>query len=261
MRFIPIRSGSSGNCTLIESDNTRLLVDAGLTGKVVIKALEDIDIDPATINGILVTHEHSDHIKGVGILSRKFGLPIYANENTWGAMKNEIGKIREDNIRFFESDKEFILGDMCILPFKTPHDSVESVGFSFNQGGNKVSIMTDIGHVSNNLLDAVAGSDLLLIEANHDEEVLKVGSYPYALKRRILSDHGHLSNYNCGIALSKLYKTGVKNAILGHLSHENNYEPLAYETVRSVLRQNDIPDCDFNVMVAHRDALTGIFVV
>ncbi len=259
MRLIPLFSGSSGNCILLEAGGTRLLIDAGLPGRSIETALNSVDIPLSSINGILVTHEHSDHVRGVGVLSRKHDIPVYANMGTWAGMQNEIGGIAEKNIRSFATGCDFYIHELHIQPFSIPHDANDPVAFCFHGDGRCTSVMTDIGYIRQDMLDAVEDSELLFIESNHDEEMLKVGPYPYPLKRRILSDRGHLSNENCGKALSKLYLKGLCCAILGHLSKENNYEQLALETVRSELREQDIPDSAFKLTVAHRDRVTGVF--
>jgi len=261
MRFIPLFSGSSGNALLVEAGTARVLIDAGLPAKTVEQALLCAGIPPQTLTALLITHEHSDHIKGVGPLARKYDLPVYANAPTWEAMEGKLGKLDPANMRTFVSGQDFFHNGVNILPFKTPHDSAESVGFAFTYKGLRICSATDIGHVDHALLDILEGSRLLFLESNHDVDMLKVGPYPYLLKRRILSDNGHLSNENAGKAIAKLYRRGVKNVILGHLSRENNYEELALTTVKSVLQMEDIPEDAMHITVAHRDRPTGIFTI
>jgi len=236
-------------------------VDAGLPGRVVAEALAAAGVAPEQLSGILVTHEHSDHVKGVGILARRYRLPVYANAGTWRGMLPLIGEIPPAQMRVFETERDFYLGGVNVLPYKTPHDANESVGFVFQSGGSKLSILTDAGHVNERMLDAVSGSGLILIESNHDVEMLKAGRYPFPLKRRILGDEGHLSNDACGAALTALYGRGVRRAVLGHLSRENNFESLALETVRAALRASDVPDEAFALSVAHRDRVGEIYEV
>lgn len=261
MLFCPLFSGSSGNSSYVEAGASRILIDAGFTGKTIENALSQIGKTPDGLNAILITHEHTDHISAAGVLSRRYDIPIYANAGTWQAMFKLLGNIAQKNIRVFETGRDFYINDINILPFKTPHDSSESVGYSLQHDSVKLSVMTDIGHINEHLLCAVENSDLLLLEANHDVELLKVGPYPYQLKRRILSDNGHLSNENAGKALAKLYNRGVRHALLGHLSHENNFEQLAMETVRTVLRENDIPDSEFSLAMTHRDRIGGLYEI
>lgn len=259
MRFCPLFSGSSGNALFVKGGNTALLVDAGLAGSTVAGALRAIGEDPASLAGILVTHEHIDHVRGVGVLARRFKVPVYANAGTWRGMLPYTGAIPEGQVRMFETGREFYIGDMAVFPFKTPHDANESVGYAFRAEGKKLSVLTDVGHMHDGLFDAVAGSDLLLIESNHDVEMLKVGPYPYPLKRRILGDEGHLSNDACGAALAKLFRRGVKQAVLGHLSGENNLGSIALETVRAALRAEDIHDGDLPLSLAYRDRAGEIY--
>lgn len=259
MRLIPLFSGSSGNCILLEAGGQRVLIDAGLPGRSIETALNSVGVPPETVGAILVTHEHTDHVRGIGVLSRRYDLPVYANMGTWQGMEQEVGRISQKNVRVFETGREFYMKELLVQSFAIPHDANEPVGYSFHGDGRCVGVMTDVGCIYEELLDAVEESELLLIESNHDEEMLKVGPYPYPLKRRILGDKGHLSNVNCGKALTRLYTRGLRCAILGHLSKENNYERLALETVRMELREQDIPDEAFKLTVAHRDRVTGVF--
>ena len=258
MFIAPLFSGSSGNATLIEIGGVRLLVDAGKSCRAILSALALIGVEPQSISAMLITHEHIDHISGVGALSRRFDIPVYANAATWEGM-GCVGNISTSNQRIFETGRDFYIGSAHVFPFATPHDAAESVGYSFTTGSRRISVMTDIGHVDKHLLDSVAGSDILLIEANHDPELVRSCRYPYVTKRRILSDHGHLSNENCGKALCSLYTTGVRNVILGHLSQDNNFESLALETVRGELIKEDISPDAVSLCVAHRDRVTGVF--
>jgi len=264
MRFCPLYSGSSGNSIFVEAGGTRLLIDAGLNGRTVSDALVSIGEDARAIDGILVTHEHSDHISGVGVLARRYKIPVYANEATWRAMAGSIGEIPLTCVRVFETGRDFFIGETNILPFPTPHDASESVGFTIEKskrgrGLQRLAVMTDIGHVNGRMLDAADRCDYVLIESNHDVDMLIAGPYPYPLKRRILGDNGHLSNENAGKALISLYNRGLRAAVLGHLSRDNNTEFLALETVRSVLRESDIPDAEFDLSIAHRQKIGQIY--
>lgn len=253
MIFCPLYSGSSGNSIFISSEYGSVLVDAGLPGKSIEKALKDIDKDAAKIDGIFVTHEHIDHVKGVGVMSRRYDIPIYANELTWKGMLKNIGKIKEENIKII--DKESIdIKDMHISSFHIPHDAADPMGYTVSCGNKKVSVATDLGHFSKEVENAVKNSDVVLLESNHDVEMLKFGPYPYPLKRRILSDIGHLSNEACGEAIVSMMKYNTKRVILGHLSKTNNYPELAYETVVGVLRENGVRlDDDISIYMARRD--------
>ncbi len=237
LTIAPLYSSSSGNSTYIGSESTPILIDAGLSGKYITSALDQIGRDPTSIKGILVTHEHSDHIKGVGIISRKFDIPVYANSATWEAMLPKIGGIADRNIRVIDKE-DFFIGDLMITPIPLFHDAADPTGYAVSCGGKKITLMTDTGKVSRAMMDKAAGSQIVLLESNHDVRMLKCGSYPYELKRRILSTHGHLSNDDCGICAVELAKLGVRGILLGHLSKENNFEELAYNTVAETLRAN-----------------------
>ncbi|HRX57942.1 MAG TPA: MBL fold metallo-hydrolase [Eubacteriales bacterium] len=260
MLFSPLCSGSSGNASYLEAGGVRLLIDAGVSAKKMEALLSMIDVSARSIDAILVTHEHSDHVTGVGVLSRRYDLPVYADTECWEHMPASVGAIAVKNRRVFVPDHDFCLGPLCIYPFSTPHDSAHPVGYTFRHEGKKLSIMTDVGHVSGAMLDAVADSNLLLLEANHDVDMLKAGSYPYPLKMRILSPRGHLCNEDAGLVLQKLYSRGVKNAILGHLSQENNTPELALVTVQSVLENAGLLESMF-VTVADRFEPCGVFEI
>ena len=240
VRFCSLFSGSSGNCIFVSDGKTKILIDVGLSGVRIVEALNSVGEDPSEISAILITHEHSDHTKGVGILSRKFNIPIYANGGTWEGMKRELGKIKSENTKLFETENEFMIGDIGVRPFKIPHDAAEPVGYSFHIEGKKVTTATDIGHMNKTLLGELVGSDIILLESNHDIEMLKVGPYPYYLKQRILSNHGHLCNEMAGKVVSYLAEQGTRRFVLGHLSKENNFPELAYQTSLNALIEKGI---------------------
>lgn len=253
MVFCPLYSGSSGNSVFVSSENSSILIDAGLSGKAIEQGLKDIDKNPNDIDAIFITHEHVDHIKGVGVLSRRYNIPIFANELTWKGMQKIVGKIKEDNIRVIDNES-LVIKDLNISNYSIPHDALDPVGYSICCGNKKVSIATDLGHFSSEVEKNIKNSHVILLESNHDEEMLKFGPYPYNLKKRILSDIGHLSNYNCGKAIVNMVHGNCKHVILGHLSKTNNYPDLAYETVVSVLRENKINvDKDIHINMAKRD--------
>lgn len=237
IKFQSFLSGSSGNCTYVTNDETHLLVDCGATGKYIVQCLERLGIAPKQIHALLITHEHRDHIAGVGVLARKYHIPIYATEGTWKQLENICGAIPNDCRELCRPGKELNLSGLSALPFSIPHDAAEPVGYRFSDNGNHFSIATDIGHISDEITEQLAGSDSVIIEANHDLEMLRGGRYPYPLKQRILSENGHLSNDTCGRLCSMLAKRGTKSFWLGHLSQENNVPSLAYETVKSILQE------------------------
>jgi phosphoribosyl 1,2-cyclic phosphodiesterase len=257
-----IASGSSGNCIYIGADKVKLLLDCGLSGKRICQGLEQIGVIPQELTGILVTHEHSDHVHGVGVMSRRFDLPIYANQGTWEAMESKIGAIKDHNIKIIDSNKCFSIGSVDVKTYSIPHDAREPVGYSFFAKGKKVTIATDLGHASQELKQNLYDSDLLLLESNHDIEMLKMGSYPWPLKQRILGDNGHLSNEAAGIIISELVENNVARVVLAHLSKENNFPELAYQTVFSILTERGIRvGQDVKISLAHRDKPSEICTV
>lgn len=240
IKFQSFLSGSSGNCTFLTNDSTKILVDCGATGKYITDCLGRLGISPDSIDAILVTHEHRDHTSGVGVMSRKFQIPVYATAPTWEGMDAIVGGIQEENRKVVPANEDFAIKDLVIRPFDIPHDANNPVGYSFTDHDHKFTIATDIGHISDELLENLRGSEYIIIEANHDIEMLRTGRYPYYLKRRILGDRGHLSNDMCGRLCAMLAKEGTRAFWLGHLSKENNIPQLAYDTVNSILKEQKI---------------------
>ena len=254
MKFCSLYSGSSGNSIFIASDNTRVLIDAGLAGKKIDEALKHIGEEASSIDGIFITHEHIDHIKGVGVLSRKYDIPIYANDNTWAVMEKNIGKIKEHNIRIMDRRSSIAIKDLEIRSFNIPHDAIAPVGYTVSSGGKNASVVTDFGVFTEEIRDNIIDSDIILLESNHDINMLRMGPYPYNLKLRVLGENGHLSNEDCGNAIVSLLKNDKKKKImLGHLSGTNNHPDLAYQTVVDVLSANGIrPGDDVTLQLASR---------
>ncbi|WP_160689981.1 MBL fold metallo-hydrolase [Clostridium sp. C2-6-12] len=241
MIFCSLYSGSSGNSMFIASDKAKILIDAGLPGKKIDMALQEISQSPNEINGIFITHEHSDHIKGIGVLSRKYDIPIYANADTWSAMESSIGKVKEHNIKVIDKRSVTEINDMSIKAFNIPHDAAAPMGYTVSSAGKSISVATDFGTFTREIFNNIKDSEVILLESNHDVNMLKFGPYPYSLKRRILSEIGHLSNDDCGNAIVELSKCSAqKKIILGHLSNTNNQPDLAYQTVLNVLNENGI---------------------
>lgn len=254
MKFCSLYSGSSGNCIFVASDNAKVLIDAGLPGKKIDEALKHIGEEPGSIDGIFITHEHSDHIKGVGVLSRKYDIPIYANDKTWAVMEKNIGKIKEHNIRIMDRRSSIAIKDLEIRSFNIPHDAIAPVGYTVSSGGKNASVVTDFGVFTEEIRDNIIDSDIILLESNHDINMLRMGPYPYNLKLRVLGENGHLSNEDCGNAIVSLIKSDKKKQImLGHLSGTNNHPDLAYQTVVDVLSANGIrPGDDVTLQLASR---------
>ena len=251
MNLCSLSSGSSGNCIYVGTEDTHLLVDTGVSKKRIIDELHSLDMKPEDIQGILITHEHSDHVKGLGNFSKKYNTPVYANIETWNAMPKQKEKIKEENIRFFTFDN-FYIGDIKIKAFPIPHDAANPCGFNLYHKNKKMSLVTDIGHINKEIITNLEKSSFLLLESNYEPEVLKCSPYPYLLKQRIQGPNGHLSNIDAGKTISYLSKFGLKNVMLGHLSKENNFPELAYKTVLNELIENNVSDNIVSLNVANR---------
>lgn len=224
------------------NENTKILADCGISGKILCESLEPLGISPKDIDAILITHEHTDHTKGVGVISRKYNLPIYLNAPTWGIAKSQIGKIEDENLNIFSTGDEFYINDIKIKSFHTPHDAAESVGYVFEDSSGRAAIATDMGFVTDEVLSVICGCSTVLIEANYDLNMLEIGPYPYELKQRIKGRLGHLCNDDSGALAKILAENGTKEIILGHLSEENNFPLLALKTVENFLtKKENIP--------------------
>ena len=253
INFCSLYSGSSGNSLFVETQNTKLLVDAGVSCKKIESALQDINIDPSSLDGILVTHEHIDHVQSLGTLSKKFDLPVFVNQKTLDSMPKQKDKISDKNIKKFNVSENFEIGDLKIHPFSIPHDAADPCGFNIYKEDKKISIATDIGHMTNNILKNLEESLFVMLESNYDPEVLRCSAYPFSLKSRIAGPIGHLPNEIAGKTISHLLKTGLKTAMLGHLSKESNFPELAYQTVLDELISNNYDENSFSLSVASRD--------
>ncbi len=256
LKFCSLYSGSTGNSLLIESNNAKILIDAGVSAKKVECGLNSIDVSIRDINAILVTHEHSDHVQSLGTISKKFNIPVYANAKTWDAMKAQRDKITDDNVKFFISNEDFEIEDIRVHPFSIPHDAADPCGFNFICEKEKFSVATDIGHITTNIMDCLENSDFLMLEANYEPDVLKCSKYPYLLKTRIAGPNGHLSNQLAGKTISRLIDSGLGSVMLGHLSKENNFPELAHKTVIDELHTAGFGDSCIKIDVAKRDAPT-----
>jgi phosphoribosyl 1,2-cyclic phosphodiesterase len=262
MRMCSIASGSSGNCIYIGTQDTHLLVDVGISCKRTVEGLNQLGVSGKDLDGILITHEHTDHIGGLGVMCRKFGIPIYATKGTIDAIKNvtSLGSIDESLFNEIKADEKFVLNDITVNPMKISHDAASPVAYRFQQGKKRMAVATDLGTYDDYTVECLQGMDVLLLEANHDINMLQVGPYPYALKQRILGNKGHLSNELSGKLLSKLLNDNLKTVFLGHLSRENNLAELAYETVRLEISMADNPykPDDFPIYVANRSELSKL---
>ncbi|MHC1723421.1 MAG: MBL fold metallo-hydrolase [Aminipila sp.] len=238
--FCSFSSGSSGNCYLVRSDSTALLVDVGISGKKIIEGLSATETPEEQVKGVLVTHEHIDHVKSLRVISKK--LPVaktYANAGTWTQIE---GNVPETQREIFITGEIFSIGDIQIKPFHISHDAVEPVGFSFYAEGKQISIVTDTGYITEEIFTEMKQADILALEANHDENMLKVGRYPWNVKQRILGNKGHLSNVAAGKCLCRLLDeccSKPRRILLAHLSRENNFPEMAYQTIKNVLEESE----------------------
>ncbi|AQP54299.1 MBL fold metallo-hydrolase [Vagococcus penaei] len=234
-----LASGSSGNTLYIETNKQKLLVDAGLSGKKITGLLAQIDRCPEDLDGILVTHEHRDHIHGVGVMARKYRLDIYANEKTWEAMTPLIGEVAVDQKHIFNMGKTMTLGDVDIESFGVSHDAAEPQFYQFHKDNKSFVVLTDTGYCSDRIKGIIKNADAYLMESNHDLNMLRMGKYPWGTKQRILSDRGHLSNEDGALAAIDVIGDKTKRIYLGHLSRENNLKELAHMTMTDTLRQHE----------------------
>lgn len=260
MKLCSIVSGSSGNCVYVGSGQTNLLVDAGVSAKRIEHGLSGIDVHPDTLQGILVTHEHTDHISGIGVMARKYNVPIYGTSETLHSIQQikSMGKIPMELFRPIQADETFYINDIAVEPFATSHDAVNPVCYTLQAEGHKVGVATDLGMYDDYIVGKLQDSDVLMIEANHDVNMLMVGHYPYYLKQRILGSRGHLSNETSAGLISKLLSSKLRHVFLAHLSKENNYEELAFETVCCELTHQGCDFSSLNLKVARRDGPSSL---
>jgi phosphoribosyl 1,2-cyclic phosphodiesterase len=270
MRMTVLASGSKGNSTLVSSSRTRILVDAGLSCRELLKRMQAAEEDPATIDALLITHEHQDHVQGVAVLGRKLGVPVYFTQAThrawvrwmtpqkrltyaeWLARRQQAVEVEAEEpeclptkeadpcrlpgVEYFAAGSGFSIGDIAITPFTIPHDAADPVGFVFEADGVRVAIATDLGYMPPNVKMAIRNCDVLMLESNHDLEMLRDGPYPWSVKQRVMSRVGHLSNEAASDFLEKNYDGNASYVVLAHLSGCNNLPELARVTAERALR-------------------------
>jgi phosphoribosyl 1,2-cyclic phosphodiesterase len=245
MRFSVLASGSSGNAIYVENDEHAFLVDAGLSGRKMEELFASVDRNMKKLSGILVTHEHSDHIKGLGILARKYNVPIYANEKTWSAMDHLVGKIPLEQRFHFDMETVKTFGSIDIQSFAVSHDAADPMFYVFHENGRKLVLITDTGYVSDRMKGHIHGADSFVFESNHDVGMLQMGRYPWSVKRRILSDVGHVSNEDAAVAMSEVVEQKPTRMYLSHLSKDNNMKDLARMSVSQTLQSCGIVPGEF----------------
>lgn len=251
IRFISLISGSSGNASFISDGKTNLLIDCGMSGLKLKEALNAIDVLPESIDALLITHEHIDHTKGAGVISRRYNIPIYATEGTHISM--DAGKIADENIRIVSENVTCDINGIGVTPFAIPHDARQPVGYTFSLGSEKYAIATDIGKMNTDILNHITGSKNVILESNHDIEMLRCGSYPFPLKQRILGELGHLSNETAAKTALYLVQHGTEHIMLGHLSKENNRPEIAMLETYNLLTDSSVSvGKDMTLQVADR---------
>ena len=261
LNFCTLASGSNGNCTFISDGETRILIDAGISTRMICTEFDGLGAQFSQVDAVLVTHEHTDHVEGLATMLRRFDVKLFVAEGTVEALLARVPEAR-DRITSFPTGAKLQIGDFEIDSFRTPHDTANSVGYKLRCQGKSVMIATDLGHVTEEIQNHMENLDLLLLEANYDENKLLYGRYPQMLKRRIASDHGHLSNSDCAECVSKAVARGTKRVLLGHLSAENNTPRLAYETVHARLTYSGvIPGVDMMLGVAPRGARGELYTI
>ncbi len=236
--FSPLFSSSSGNALFVKAGGASILIDAGGTGAQMEAALKAVGVSAGELDAILITHEHSDHIKSASVLSRRYDVPVFANHATWKAMDGKLGGIADKNRKEFK--QSFYIREMLVEPFSIPHDAADPVCYAVSHGGRKLASVTDLGHYTKRLLARFSGADVVLLESNHDLDMLRTGRYPEYLKKRILGTRGHLSNEMAADAALELIQLGVRGIMLAHLSEQNNTPERAYQTVEAHLIKHGI---------------------
>lgn len=263
LKFVSFGSGSSGNCYYLGTATDGLIIDIGIGIRALKKYCREYGVHMNSINRILITHDHADHIKSVGTMSHDLNLPVYATRKVHEGIDHNYcvtRKVTTERKMEIETGKAVKLGDFMVRPFAVPHDATENVGYEIEVEGVVFVVITDVGHITDDIREAISHANYLVIEANHDVEMLKTGPYPEYLKQRIRSGNGHLSNVECGEALVENMTEGLKHVWLCHLSEENNHPELARKTVEQILRSHGvIPGKDLELEVLKRKTPTGIF--
>ncbi|MCL2351401.1 MAG: MBL fold metallo-hydrolase [Firmicutes bacterium] len=261
--FCPIASGSGGNCAYVGAGDTHILIDAGISGRRVEDGLRELGVDCARVSAVFVTHEHVDHVSGLGILARRYGFTIYATSKTWRYFERHdtLGRLSRERARTLEPGERLSVGCVEVEPFNIPHDSSEPVGYCFYAGGHKIFVGTDIGSVTDEVRRNISGASVVLLESNHDVEMLVNGRYPKKLKERILGERGHLSNASAGRLLAESFSDKLKYIYLGHLSKENNRPLIALDTVSGILSAAGGFANGASLLIADRDGLSEAAVL
>lgn len=264
MQLYSIASGSSGNCIYLGEEDGGILIDAGISRKRIVTGLERKGLSLDDIKAIFITHEHSDHISGLGPVLRKNPIPVYATADTVSAIweKTNMNNISPELFHSIRPEEEIEAGEMLVCPFSISHDAVDPVCYTVEKQGKRAAVATDMGCFDDTIIRVLGQCDSVLIEANHDINMLQVGPYPYSLKMRILGNKGHLSNTSCADLIKEILHKDLKHLVLGHLSRENNFPQLAYRTVLDELEKTETwGTLDTRLMVASRDEPTELLKI
>ena len=266
MRLVSIASSSDGNCTLIENEDTAILIDVGISCKRIEKGLDELGHTLYDISAIFISHEHTDHVSGLGVVSRKYNIPVYSGHGTIQRLRysTKLGDIDPELFTIIRDRTPVSIGSLVVLPFTVSHDAAEPLMYRIydkdmaDPGVKSVAVATDLGVYDQRLYENLLGVNGLLLESNHDVKMLELGPYPYQLKQRILSNRGHISNEACGKLLARLIHPDFKGVLLGHLSKTNNFPELAYETVKLELEMSGISlsEAGFGLSVAPPDRIS-----
>lgn len=259
MQIHTLASGSSGNSALISGGGSHILLDAGISCRKITTRLNEAGVSAMNLSGLLVTHTHSDHICGITVLSKRCRLPIYLSKEAGEDLLRKIPTLDDSLLHAVAPGEAFRVGEMEVRAFATPHDAPGSMGYRFEADGKRAAVVTDLGYLSDSVVEALTDIDLAVVEANHDVDWLRTGPYPYYLQERVLGRYGHLSNELCGQLAIRLAKTGASKLILAHLSAENNSPERAWETVSCMLKTAQC--CDTRLYVAPRDELSEVYAV
>jgi phosphoribosyl 1,2-cyclic phosphodiesterase len=251
-----LASGSKGNSIFIRTQHTAVLLDAGLSGKAIFSLLDSIKVEPSDLQGVIISHEHSDHVRGAGVICRKLNIPLYISKLTYSACAHQIGKLPAETI-FFSVGNSFEIDDLVVRPFPSSHDVIDGANFVFLQKGNKqkLAVVTDAGYSSNLMLLNLRDSSTIILESNHDVNMLLNGPYPPHLKQRIKSRQGHLSNEQAIGVISQILHSGLKNLVLAHLSEKNNLPDLAHKLMSDFLKEMKY---ELNLLVSSQYEATEI---
>ncbi|MBR3645467.1 MAG: MBL fold metallo-hydrolase [Lachnospiraceae bacterium] len=264
-KITPIASGSSGNCICLSNDDSAILIDAGVSKKKIEEGLKSANILPDNVKGMFVTHEHSDHIKGLGVFTRKYEIPVFATSKTIDYMleSGSLGKVNTSLFNSVTPGTRMQFDKFDLIPFSVSHDAVDPVAYRVESDNSSCAVVTDLGYYDDYIVENLNDLDAVYLEANHDVYMLQTGPYPYSLKQRVWGNKGHLSNETAGQLLSKILSPKLKNVILGHLSNENNYPELAYEAVRNEVNagEGNIYSNNYHMVVARRDVPTQSIII